>query len=185
LSRCGKAATSLRFRPDAAEKATQQSEHEKEVVMGIVKAFRYVVSTNDVRDRLFTVDVVDKPSILVSTPREFGGDIDEAWSPEELLVGAVAACYRLTLTAVARRRDVPIESLQVGAKGHLEHSTQLGGYAFTVIELEVDVGTSQGHEAELEQLATRAKDLCIVGRALDVPVHLFLRIRPSAPAIAA
>lgn len=151
--------------------------------MGIVKAFRYPVSTSAVSERTFTIEAPEKPGILGATPPELGGKDPEAWSPEELFVGAIAACYRLTLVAFARRREVPLSTLRVDATGHLEHSHS-GGYAFTVIELEVDATTDPSRVEELETLARRAKELCIVGRAVETPIHLLLRVRPEASVLA-
>ena len=43
----------------------------------------------------------DLPQIITAPPAEFGGPGDQ-WSPETLLVGAVANCFVLTFRAIAR-----------------------------------------------------------------------------------
>ena len=43
----------------------------------------------------------DLPQLVTAPPAEFGGPGDQ-WSPETLLVGAVADCFILTFRAIAR-----------------------------------------------------------------------------------
>lgn len=93
------------------------------------------------------------------------------WSPEELLVGSLAACYERTFVAIAERHGVPLHTLEVAATDHLEHVPE-GGYGFTVLELDVDLVTDPGRELDAEEVAHLAKRHCIVGRALEVPVQL-------------
>src|SRR5918996_1503911 len=81
---------------------------------------------------------------------------------------------------IATRRGVPLHTLEVGASGHLERGTQ--GYHFTVVELDVELATDPGREPEAEELARLAKEHCIVGRALEVPVHVRIVVRALEPA---
>lgn len=144
--------------------------------MGTAKTFRYPVSTRRISGRLLRLDVRDKPKLFVATPPEFGGGIPEAWSPEDLFVGSVAACFELTLIALAERRRIPLRSLKVHGTGHLEHSTRESGYGFTVIELDAELATDSGFEERAARTARLAKEHCIVGRALDTPLHLRLHV---------
>jgi organic hydroperoxide reductase OsmC/OhrA len=145
--------------------------------MGIVKTLRYPVQAHWLGGRLLRLGAAEKPLLRVATPPEFKDGIQGVWSPEELLVGAVASCYELTLVAIAGRRGVPLHTLEVDATGHLEHAPK-GGYGFTVIELDVELATDPGFEEEAADVARLAKEHCIIGRALQVPVHLRLETRP-------
>jgi organic hydroperoxide reductase OsmC/OhrA len=149
--------------------------------MSTVKALRFPVAVRWREGRLLTADAVGKPPLAVATPPEFRGGLPNRWSPEELLVAAVAACFELTLIAVAERRRVPLRALAVEATGHVEH--EHGSYGFTVVELEVELTTETGHEAAAEQVAALARRHCIVERALDVPVHVRLNVA-SLPKVA-
>lgn len=144
--------------------------------MGIVKTLRYPVRAHWFGGRLLRLGAPEKPPLRVATPPEFKDGIAGIWSPEELLVGAVAACYELTLVAIAERRGVPLHTLEVDATGHLEH-VPTGGYGFTVIELDVELATDPGFEAEAGEVARLAEEHCIVGGALEVPVHVRLETR--------
>ena len=139
--------------------------------MGTVKALRFPVQAHWFGGRLLRLGAPEKPALRVVTPPEFKDGIPGMWSPEELLVGSLAACYELTLVAIAERLGVPLHALEVAATGHLEHVPE-GGYGFTVLELDVDIATDPGRELDAEQVAHLAKRHCIVGRALEVPVHL-------------
>jgi organic hydroperoxide reductase OsmC/OhrA len=139
--------------------------------MGTVKALRFPVQAHWFGGRLLRLGAPEKPALRVVTPPEFKDGIPGMWSPEELLVGSLAACYELTLVAIAERLGVPLHALEVAATGHLEHVPE-GGYGFTVLELDVDIATDPGRELDAEEVAHLAKRHCIVGRALEVPVHL-------------
>jgi organic hydroperoxide reductase OsmC/OhrA len=143
----------------------------KEVIMDVVKALIFPVQARWFGGRLLRLGAPVKPALRVATPPEFKDGIPGIWSPEDLLVGSLAACYELTLVAIAERHDVPLHTLEVNATGHLERAPK-GEYGFTVVELDVDLATDPGRELDAEEVAVLAKQHCIVGRALDVPVHL-------------
>jgi len=151
--------------------------------MGTVKALRFPVQAHWFGGRLLRLGAPEKPALRVVTPPEFKDGIPGIWSPEELLVGSLAACYELTLVAIAERHGVPLHTLEVAATGHLEHVPE-GGYGFTVLELDVDLATDPGRELDAEEVAHLAKRHCIVGRALQVPVHL-RRLEARAASFAA
>lgn len=139
--------------------------------MGIVKALRFPVQARWFGGRLLRLGAPEKPALRIATPPEFKDGIPGIWSPEELLVGSLAACYELTLVAIAERLRVPLHTLEVSAIGHLERAPT-DGYGFTVLELDVDLATDPGRELDAEEVALLAKKHCIVGRALEVPIHL-------------
>lgn len=139
--------------------------------MGILRTIRFPVYARWYGGRLLRLGAPEKPVLRIATPPEFKGGIPGIWSPEDLLVGSVASCYELTLVAIAERLDVPLHTLEVSAIGQLERAPT-EGYAFTVVELDVDLATDPGRELDAEEVALLAKNQCIVGRALAVPIHL-------------
>ena len=52
---------------------------------------RFPVSIHWVSGRLTKASVADKQDLQVATPPEFNGGIAGVWSPEDLLVSAVAS----------------------------------------------------------------------------------------------
>jgi organic hydroperoxide reductase OsmC/OhrA len=91
-------------------------------------------------------------------------------------VGAVASCYALTLTAVAERRAIPLRELNVVGAGHVTRRADRR-FGFVVIELSVELTTEEGCEETARDAAEKAKSVCIVSNALEVPVELELVVR--------
>jgi organic hydroperoxide reductase OsmC/OhrA len=147
--------------------------------MSIVKTFRFPVTAEWWGDRILDTEAPGKPGLRVVTPPEFKGGIEGHWSPEELLVNAVASCYALTLVAIARRFETPIHRLHIDAVGEVEQDRS-GHYRFLAVELEVELRTEPGSVEVAQKVAALAERHCIVGAALDAPVHVRVSIpRPE------
>ena len=65
------------------------------------KVYTYHTDVKWTEQRKGIISCAGKPDVQVATPPEFKHGVAGVWSPEELLVGAVAACYELTLVAIA------------------------------------------------------------------------------------
>lgn len=144
--------------------------------MGAVKDFRFPVKIERSEALWVTALAAQKPPLAIAVPAEFRGGVAGYWSPEELLVAAVASCYELTLRSIADRRRLDFTQLDVRATGHV---TQLarGRIGFLAIELDVRIECELGDEGIAEAAAHKAHELCIVGQALEVPVELKLELR--------
>ncbi len=144
--------------------------------MGTVKDFRFPVGIE--RSEALWLTAARRTSHPSRSPcrAEFRGGVEGHWSPEDLLVAAVASCYELTLRAIADRRQIRFTNVEVQATGHV---TQLarGRIGFLAIELDVRLEVKTGEEGIAELAAHRAHELCIVGNALEVPVELKLKLR--------
>jgi organic hydroperoxide reductase OsmC/OhrA len=99
-----------------------------------------------------------------AAPAEFGGP-GTSWSPETLLVGAVAACLILTFRAVARASGIAWRSLGCDVEGRLER--QAGVLRFTEFvvraRLTVEPGTS---EEKARGALEKAEKSCLVSNSL-------------------
>lgn len=138
--------------------------------MSIVKLHRYGVRAQSDGSPCLALEAPGKPSLSVASPPEFKGGIPGVWSPEELLIGALAACFERTVVAIAAHRGIPLHAVKVDATGHvLRKETK---YHFSLFELDVDLETDPGREHEVERIAELAHERCLVESALDVPVHL-------------
>jgi peroxiredoxin-like protein len=147
--------------------------------MSIVKDFRFPVSVQLVEGRRTVASAVDKDDLEIATPPEFRDGVPGVWSPEELLVSAAASCYAVTLAAVLERRAIPVHALTVSGAGHVTRRDD-GRFGFVAIELDLRLDTAGDRLADAVRAAERAKNLCIVTMALDVPVRVGTDIRAVA-----
>jgi organic hydroperoxide reductase OsmC/OhrA len=150
--------------------------------MSITKDFRYKVGVDWEGDRITNVSSPDKPDLTVATPPEFKNGVAGVWSPEDLLVAAVASCYSVTLVAVAERRELPLHSLHVSGTGHLTGRDD-GRFGFVAIELTAVIRTDEPAIEAMERAAKHAGRACLVSMALDVPVHVDVTVRPLSRAL--
>jgi organic hydroperoxide reductase OsmC/OhrA len=122
-----------------------------------------------------------RPPLEAAVPAGFRDGTPGMWSPEDLLVAAVASCYELTLESIARTRSVELREVEVKATGHVTRRAE-GRLGFVAIELCVRLVVDPGAEEDAEQLARSAHRACLVAHALEVPVELELRVETPQPA---
>jgi organic hydroperoxide reductase OsmC/OhrA len=146
--------------------------------MSIIKALRFPISVRVEHGRLTRVEAFGKPDLEVATPPEFPGGIDGVWSPEDLLVTAVASCFAVTVVAIAERRELPIYDLRVSGTGHVSKRDD-GRFGFVAIELDAEIETLPECIAAVDAVARRAERGCLIAQALDVPVHVGVAIRTA------
>ena len=148
----------------------------------ITKDFRYKVGVAWEGDRITTVTSTGKPDFVVATPPEFKNGVPGVWSPEDLLVAAVASCFAVTMVAVAERRDLPLYQLDVTGTGHLTQRDD-GRFGFVAVELTAHIQTAEPSIEALTRAAKYAERACLISMALDVPVHLETVVEPITRAL--
>jgi organic hydroperoxide reductase OsmC/OhrA len=144
--------------------------------MSVLKDFRFSVHASQLPRNRVRLSAAGKSPLEAATPPEFRGGTPGMWSPEDLLVASVAACYSLTLDALATQRDIPIRSVSVEGVGHVTRRAE-GRIGFVVVELRVELAVEPGFEAPARRVAHSAKQSCIVGHALELPIELELSVR--------
>src|SRR5256885_15918154 len=92
----------------------------------------YVVAALASADSDVDLDAANVPRLRSASPAEFGGPGDR-WSPETLLVGAVADCFVLTFRGVAKASKLEWLSVACDASGTLDRVD--GVVRFTTIDL--------------------------------------------------
>ncbi len=105
------------------------------------------------------------PTIDSAPPPQFDGPAG-IWSPETLLVAAVADCFVLSFRAVARASSFPWERIECRVDGTLarvEGVTRFTAY-HTQIRLIVAAGTDA---AKAHKLLERAEQVCLVSNSLN------------------
>lgn len=104
------------------------------------------------------------PTIETAPPPEFDGP-GGVWSPETLLVAAIADCFILTFRGVSRAAQFAWENLEAHVDGTLERvsgSTQFTRYTTRAI-LTVKPGADH---AKARELLERAEKVCLVANSL-------------------
>ena len=119
-------------------------------------------------------------AIHFTAPAEFGG-MEGRWTPEELLLAALAGCYTTTLRAIAGTAQLDFSDLQVEATGTIRKGES--GYSFTQIMVRPTLKIASGDEQERAlDLLTRAEKLCLVSRALGMNVTFEPQLEIAKPA---
>ena len=110
------------------------------------------------------------PGLRSAPPLQFDGPGD-AWSPEQLLLGAVAGCYLFTLRAVARASQFPFVHLDVDAEGTVDRAG--GTTRFTEIVLRVRLGVPAGADHDRAvRLLEKTETACLISASLSTPLRL-------------
>lgn len=105
-------------------------------------------------------------AIHFTSPPAFGG-LDGRWTPEDLLLCAVASCYTTTFQAVAESSKLEYTDLQVEVEGNIRKADT--GYNFSEILIRANLMLAQPEEqARAIKLLHKAEGLCLVSRALSV-----------------
>lgn len=142
------------------------------------KTHRYRVAAWGTSGRAGIVKADYVPSVIHFTaPPEFGG-LEAMWTPEHLLLGAVASCFTATFGVIAASAKFDYTDLEVGAAGVVT-KTDLG-YSFR--EIVVHPTLTIAHDQERERaldLLQKAKTLCLVSRALATPQEFEMIVNVS------
>lgn len=118
------------------------------------------------------------PALPSAPPAEFGGPGDR-WSPETLLVAAVADCFILTFRAIARASKFSWTSIRcdvVGTLDRVEKVTQFTGFQVRAV-LRVPAGTNV---EQATRMLTRAEQSCLVTNSLKAVPHLEAEVEVGA-----
>ena len=112
----------------------------------------------------------DLTPIDSAPPPEFGGP-GGLWSPETLLVSAVADCFVLSFKAIARASSMSWASLHCEVEGVLDRVDRTSQFTdFNLrVTLKVPAGTD---EAKATRLLEKAENACLITNSLKSATHL-------------
>jgi peroxiredoxin-like protein len=120
-------------------------------------------------------------AIHFTAPAEFGG-LEGRWTPEDLLLGAIAGCYTTTFRALAEYCKFEYTDLEVEAAGSVQKAES--GYAFGAIVIRPKLTISSEEEKPRAfRLLERAKSLCLVSRAISVQQVLEPQLHVNKPVL--
>ena len=131
---------------------------------------RYIVSAAAETEGKVRIDGDDVVTIESVPPVEFGGPGGD-WSPESLLVAAVADCFILTFRAIARasRFDwIDLSCDVVGVLDKVDRTTRFTSFEVDA-QLTVPAGTDEG---KATRLLEKAEHGCLITNSLIAETQL-------------
>jgi peroxiredoxin-like protein len=131
---------------------------------------RYEVEAGAMVTGDVTLESERLPALTSAAPVEFGGPGDR-WSPETLLVAAVADCFVLTFRAIASMSQLSWMSLRCEAVGTVERIDRVTRFTEVTVHarLQVPDGTD---EAKARRLLEKTEQSCLISNSLTATVHL-------------
>jgi len=122
-------------------------------------------------------------AIHFTSPPAFGG-LEGRWTPEDLLLCAVASCYTTTFRTLAEYSKFEYTDLQVEADSVISKGAT--GYSFGEVLISANLTISQEEDrARALKLLHKAKELCLVSRALSVEQRFEPRVQVAEPRVEA
>jgi peroxiredoxin-like protein len=122
-------------------------------------------------------------AIHFTSPPAFGG-LEGRWTPEDLLLCAVASCYTTTFRTLAEYSKFEYTDLQVEADGVINKGAS--GYSFGEVSIHANLTISQEEgRAQASKLLHKAEELCLVSRALSVEQKFESRVQVGEPRVEA
>ena len=117
-------------------------------------------------------------AIHFTSPPAFGG-LEGRWTPEDLLLCAVASCYTTTFRTLADNSKLAYTDLQVEVESTIRKADT--GYAFGEVLIRAYLMIPREEERERAlKLLQKAKEKCLVSRALAVKQTFEPRVQVGA-----
>ena len=106
-------------------------------------------------------------AIHFAAPAQFGG-LKGRWTPEDLLIAALASCFTTTFHAIARNAKLEYTDLEVEAEANVSKTGT--GYSFSEIIIRPSLTIpNEDKREQASSLLQKAKELCLISRALAIP----------------
>lgn len=113
----------------------------------------------------------------VSIPTEMDGP-GIGTNPDEMLLGAAATCYIITLAAMMERSGVEKESLKMESIGVVDFSNGVVTYKKIIHKPEIILAEGMADKANIvERMTLKAETSCMISRALQG--NVVVTVEPS------
>ncbi len=112
---------------------------------------RYQVEASADTEGSVTIISRGLPSLITAPPAQFGGSGDQ-WSPETLLVAAVADCFILTFRAIAHASKFRWKHLRCGTEGVLDRVDGATRFTELLIRAHLELPKRRGVERQCSSL---------------------------------
>jgi len=142
---------------------------------------RYAVVADATPEGEITLAADDLQALRSAAPVEFDGP-GRLWSPEHLIVAAVADCFVLTFQGIVRKSRLPWISVTCKVAGTLERIDNVT--RFTAFDIRPHLYLPDDiHIEQARRILVRAEETCLITRSLNAAINLHSRI--EAPEVIA
>ncbi|MCA0971105.1 OsmC family protein [Halobacillus litoralis] len=115
----------------------------------------------------------DKLKTKISIPKEMNGP-DIGTNPDEMLLGAAATCYIISLAALIERAALPLEEMDMESEGIVDVTDGVFTYKKIIHKPRVvlKAEATEKHLSQLNRLVEKAEKSCMISRAIEGNVEL-------------
>ncbi|MGY0694722.1 OsmC family protein [Virgibacillus sp. FSP13] len=112
----------------------------------------------------------------ISIPPEMDGP-GIGTNPDEMLLGAAATCYIITLAAMIERANLPLQDMALESEGIVDVTNGVFTYKKIIHKPTVSLksGATQDEYNKLKKLVEKAEKSCMISRAIEGNVELELQ----------
>ena len=135
----------------------------------------YTVSSHSSSESNVTLAAEGLPDLESAPPKEFDGPGDK-WSPESLLVAAIADCFILSFKAVAKASKFDWLDLQCEVTGTLDKHKKVTRF----VQFDVKATLTISTDAKVDfatKLLEKAEQVCLITNSLAGESHLTTEIK--------
>ena len=131
----------------------------------------YLVTASATSESHVSLKAEDVREIVSAPPAEFGGPGDK-WSPESLLVAAVADCFILSFRAIARASKLEWSDLRCEASGTLDRVDRVTRFTAISVKATLELPAAEDDAAaaanveKAEKLLHKAEASCLITNSL-------------------
>ena len=130
----------------------------------------YIVSAHAKGKANVTLSSSKLPDLETAGPPEFGGPGD-VWSPETLLVGAVADCFVLSFRSIARKARLDWQTLDVEATGELDKLDGFNQFTGFTVRARLTI-TDKKMVEKAAVILEKAEKYCLITNSMKAGSHL-------------
>ncbi|MFZ0486644.1 MAG: OsmC family protein [Arenicellales bacterium] len=139
---------------------------------------QYTVTAAAQAEGEIVVEAEKLPALATAPPAQFDGPGDR-WSPEMLLVGAVADCVVLSFRAIARASKFNWSDISCEVEGTLDRVDRVSQFTHFTVRLTLTVPPDSSEE-RARMLLEKAERTCLVSNSLKGESTLDIHIVVSA-----
>lgn len=126
-------------------------------------------------DSTITLQSSGLAGLACAPPADFGGPGDQ-WSPETLLVGAVASCFALSFRSVADASKFAWKRLQCEVEGTLDRHDRVTRFTAVTLSVELEIDDPAAVE-RADRLLHKAEEICLITNSLSAEVSFQARVK--------